>query len=176
MLLVLLLVAPLIFFYFFLTLCFCTESNPFKDAMRAKKRKASGPPSRIVPAKLPSLPSQPIQDKNRVIDKPIRPSRRLPRSEKHRPITLPKLGDTLSPWTDDEGRSYKGSEFIARTGVLDTDSVMTRGVAVRLIQSTILPRDEDGFFGPSEDCMDIAESGGLKVDFLIYLALSTLLL
>ena len=166
--------------------CFClltlslsifVELNSFKEALKVKKRKVIDPPRQITSTKHPGPPPQSVLDKNRVVAaKPIRLSRRLPRSEKHRPITLPKLGDTLPPRSDDEGRSYKGSEFVARTRVLDTDSVTTRGVATRLIQSMILPKDENGFFGPSKDCMDVAESGALKVNFLIFFVLSILLL
>ena len=41
-----------------------------------------------------------------------------------------------------------------RLGVLDTDSINMRGVGVRLLYSTILPRDENRYFRNPSDDMD----------------------
>ena len=62
---------------------------------------------------------------------------------------------------------------MARAGVLDTDSVEMRGVAPRLVLSTILPKDEESLFHPSEECFDLAETGALRVTsyaFLVFLS------
>ena len=160
----------------FLLLLSCAESNPFKEAMRVKRRKLDRPSNLPPTNELPRAPPKRAKDKGRdIAEKPTRPGRRVLRFEKHRPITLPKVDDTLPPWNDGEGRTFQGSEFTTRAGFLDTDSVGMRGVAPRLVLSMILPRDEDSLFGPSEDCFDSAETGALKV-ICCYLAYSYLTL
>ena len=140
-------------------------SNPSKE--RANVPTLSSPPANGMPSnKLPLSESMP-----RGHGTLERPMRRVLRYENTFPLRFPNMGPPVARHDGDDKWIHRAKKFDPEPGLFHTDSVNMPGVAHRLIYTSILPRDENEFFGNLDTRSDRGLADIVRVILLFLLLL-----
>lgn len=96
-----------------------------------------------------------------------RPPRRVLRYENTFPLRFPKIGPPKARHDGDDKWIHRAKKFDPEPGLFHTDSVSMPGVAHRIIYTSILPRDENEFFGNLDTCSDRGLADVVRVIILL---------